>query len=84
MEIRNWRARQVAVTLCIRSDVANLSDLDRLYETVRASNARIDVLFANAGGRQSRAARRNYRGAVRFNVRYERARLVVLRMKAAS
>src|SRR5229473_5927869 len=33
----------------IRGDVAKLSDLDRLYETVKASGRRIDVLFANAG-----------------------------------
>lgn len=31
-------------------DVANLADLDRLYETVRRTEGRIDVLFANAGG----------------------------------
>jgi len=34
----------------IRGDVANLSDLDRLYEIVRAEAHRIDILFANAGG----------------------------------
>jgi NAD(P)-dependent dehydrogenase (short-subunit alcohol dehydrogenase family) len=31
-------------------DVANLADLDRLYDTVRREAGRIDVLFANAGG----------------------------------
>jgi NAD(P)-dependent dehydrogenase (short-subunit alcohol dehydrogenase family) len=30
-------------------DVANLADLDRLYETVRTQKGRVDVLFANAG-----------------------------------
>lgn len=34
----------------VQGDVANLSDLDRLYETVRQEAGRIDVLFANAGG----------------------------------
>ncbi len=34
----------------VASDVANLADLDRLYETVKAAKGRIDVLFANAGG----------------------------------
>ncbi|MFF5289316.1 SDR family NAD(P)-dependent oxidoreductase [Paractinoplanes globisporus] len=34
----------------VRGDVADLADLDRLYETVAAQNRRIDVLFANAGG----------------------------------
>jgi NAD(P)-dependent dehydrogenase (short-subunit alcohol dehydrogenase family) len=33
----------------IQGDVANLSDLDRLYETVRATGRRIDIVFANAG-----------------------------------
>jgi NAD(P)-dependent dehydrogenase (short-subunit alcohol dehydrogenase family) len=34
----------------VQGDVANMADLDRLYETVRADAGRIDVLFANAGG----------------------------------
>jgi NAD(P)-dependent dehydrogenase (short-subunit alcohol dehydrogenase family) len=34
----------------VRSDVASLSDLDRLYAVVRDETGRIDVLFANAGG----------------------------------
>jgi NAD(P)-dependent dehydrogenase (short-subunit alcohol dehydrogenase family) len=33
----------------VRGDIADLADLDRLYETVKASKGRIDVLFANAG-----------------------------------
>src|ERR1700732_389883 len=33
----------------IRGDVAKLSDLDRLYEAVKASGRTIDVIFANAG-----------------------------------
>jgi NAD(P)-dependent dehydrogenase (short-subunit alcohol dehydrogenase family) len=33
----------------VQGDVANLSDLDRLYETVKASGRRIDIVFANAG-----------------------------------
>jgi NAD(P)-dependent dehydrogenase (short-subunit alcohol dehydrogenase family) len=33
----------------IPSDVANLSDLDRLYEAVKGFGRRIDVIFANAG-----------------------------------
>jgi NAD(P)-dependent dehydrogenase (short-subunit alcohol dehydrogenase family) len=32
----------------VQGDVANLADLDRLYESVKA-NGRIDVLFANVG-----------------------------------
>ena len=34
----------------VQGDVANLADLDRLYEVVREEAGRIDVLFANAGG----------------------------------
>jgi NAD(P)-dependent dehydrogenase (short-subunit alcohol dehydrogenase family) len=33
----------------VQGDVANLSDLDRLYEAVRTQNGKIDVIFANAG-----------------------------------
>src|SRR5258708_9330596 len=33
----------------VQGDVANLSDLDRLYETVNATGRRIDIVFANAG-----------------------------------
>jgi len=34
----------------VRSDVANLADLDRLFATIQQEKGRIDVLFANAGG----------------------------------
>ena len=33
----------------VQGDVANLSDLDRLYDEVRKQNRRLDVIFANAG-----------------------------------
>ena len=33
----------------VQGDVANLADLDRLYDTVGRVKGRIDVLFANAG-----------------------------------
>jgi NAD(P)-dependent dehydrogenase (short-subunit alcohol dehydrogenase family) len=33
----------------VQGDVAKLFDLDRLYETVKATGRRIDVVFANAG-----------------------------------
>src|SRR6202522_4716095 len=33
----------------VQGDVANLSNLDRLYETVKATGRRIDIVFANAG-----------------------------------
>jgi NAD(P)-dependent dehydrogenase (short-subunit alcohol dehydrogenase family) len=34
----------------VQGDVAQLADLDRLYETVRNSAGHLDVVFANAGG----------------------------------
>jgi NAD(P)-dependent dehydrogenase (short-subunit alcohol dehydrogenase family) len=33
----------------VQGDVANLADLDRLFDAVRTQHRRIDVLFANAG-----------------------------------
>lgn len=33
----------------VQGDVANLADLDRLYEVVRKQNRKLDVIFANAG-----------------------------------
>src|SRR5919108_213747 len=33
----------------VQGDVANLSDLDRLYATVKKRNGHIDIIFANAG-----------------------------------
>jgi NAD(P)-dependent dehydrogenase (short-subunit alcohol dehydrogenase family) len=33
----------------IRGDIANLSDLDGLYEEIKKTKGRLDILFANAG-----------------------------------
>src|SRR5713101_2775234 len=33
----------------VQGDVSNLTDLDRLYATVKQQKDRIDILFANAG-----------------------------------
>ena len=33
----------------VQGDVANLSDIDRLYDTVKRHGRKIDVIFANAG-----------------------------------
>jgi NAD(P)-dependent dehydrogenase (short-subunit alcohol dehydrogenase family) len=33
----------------VQGDVANLADLDRLYDTIRQKAGRLDVVFANAG-----------------------------------
>ena len=35
--------------VAIRCDIANLADLDRIFEQIKAKKDRIDVLFANAG-----------------------------------
>jgi NAD(P)-dependent dehydrogenase (short-subunit alcohol dehydrogenase family) len=34
----------------VRGDMANLSDIDRLYDAVQQKHTQIDVVFANAGG----------------------------------
>lgn len=34
----------------VQGDIANLADLDQLFDVVRTEAGRIDVLFANAGG----------------------------------
>jgi NAD(P)-dependent dehydrogenase (short-subunit alcohol dehydrogenase family) len=34
----------------VRGDVADLADLDRLFNTIKREKGRLDVLFANAGG----------------------------------
>lgn len=34
----------------VRGDMANLADIDRLYDAVQQKHTQIDVIFANAGG----------------------------------
>lgn len=34
----------------VRGDMADLADIDRLYDVVQQQHAQVDVLFANAGG----------------------------------
>jgi NAD(P)-dependent dehydrogenase (short-subunit alcohol dehydrogenase family) len=46
----NWAVKAIGSNVTgVVGDVANLADLDRLYEAVEATGRRIDVLFANAG-----------------------------------
>ena len=33
----------------IRGDVSNITDLDRLFDSIKQQNGRLDILFANAG-----------------------------------
>jgi len=37
--------------IAVRGDVANLADLDHLFATIKEQKGRLDILFANAGGR---------------------------------
>ena len=41
----------------VQGDVANLADLDRLYDAVKKQNRQIDVVFVNAGLAARRTAR---------------------------
>jgi NAD(P)-dependent dehydrogenase (short-subunit alcohol dehydrogenase family) len=34
----------------VRADVANLADLDRLFDQIKQEKGRLDIVFANAGG----------------------------------
>jgi NAD(P)-dependent dehydrogenase (short-subunit alcohol dehydrogenase family) len=46
----NWAVKAIGGNVTgVPGDVANLADLDRLYETVAAKGRKIDVVFANAG-----------------------------------
>jgi len=46
-------AKQIGgMVTAVRCDMANLEDIDRLYDAVQQKHAQIDVLFANAGGAQ--------------------------------
>jgi NAD(P)-dependent dehydrogenase (short-subunit alcohol dehydrogenase family) len=46
----NWAVKAIGSNVTgVAGDVANLADLDRLYEAVKATGRHIDVLFANAG-----------------------------------
>src|SRR3984957_19327627 len=38
-----------ANTVGVRGDIANLADLDRLFQRIKTEKGRIDILFANAG-----------------------------------
>ena len=38
----------------VRGDMADLADIDRLYDAVQQKHAQIDVVFANAGAGSSR------------------------------
>jgi NAD(P)-dependent dehydrogenase (short-subunit alcohol dehydrogenase family) len=49
---RTENSRKQSEVVGVRWDVANLADLDRLYATVKEKHGRLDVLFANAGGRE--------------------------------
>jgi len=53
----------------VQGDVADLADLDRLYETVRAEAGHIDILFSSPGDRPHESAdHHGQRGGVRHYV----------------
>ena len=46
------KAAEAAIGACargIRGDIADLGDLDRLFQTIKDEKGSIDILFANAG-----------------------------------
>jgi NAD(P)-dependent dehydrogenase (short-subunit alcohol dehydrogenase family) len=45
----------------VQGDISNLSDIDRLYSTVKQQKGLVDVLFANAGIREFSLSCRNTR-----------------------
>src|ERR1700758_3315115 len=46
----NWTAAEIGSNVtAVKGDVANLDDLDQLYQTVTAKKGKLDILFANAG-----------------------------------
>ena len=55
----------------VRSDVANLADLDRLFDTIKQQKGRLDVLFANAGGGEFVPLEQDHRGAFRQVFRHQ-------------
>jgi NAD(P)-dependent dehydrogenase (short-subunit alcohol dehydrogenase family) len=38
--------------MAVQADVSKLTDLDRLFEQIKARHGRLDIVFANAGGGQ--------------------------------
>ena len=64
----------------VQGDVAQLADLDRLYETVSKVKGRIDIVFANAGIGEFVLWRRQRR-AFRQTIQYQCERNSVHRAK---
>ena len=50
----------------IQGDVANLNDLDRIYEAVKSYGRKIDAIFANAGSRNCLPLERSTRNSSTF------------------
>ena len=68
----------------VQGDAGNLDDLDRLYETVKETKGKIDILFASAGMGAFSEAGRDYAGAVRRHIQPECARDIVYRAEGAA
>jgi NAD(P)-dependent dehydrogenase (short-subunit alcohol dehydrogenase family) len=68
----------------VQGDVANLGDLDRLYEAVEKRSRRLDVIFANAGDRTTGAVRQCGREILRTSLRCECEGDLLYRAKGTS
>jgi len=73
------RRKRCSNVTSIQGDVAKLADLDRVFAQIKREKGKLDIVFANAGGRGTRAYWRNYGRAVRSDVRHQCQRTVVHR-----
>ena len=67
----------------VQGDAGNLADLDRLYDVVKREKGHIDILRQRRR-RRVRADRRGHRGALRQDLRPERARHALHRPEGAA
>ena len=68
----------------VQGDAGNLADLDRLFETVKKENGRIDVVLASAGVGELQPTRLSYREMLRRYVQPQRSRDFVYRAKGSA
>jgi NAD(P)-dependent dehydrogenase (short-subunit alcohol dehydrogenase family) len=58
----------------VQGDVANLADLDRLYETLKAEKGGVDIVVASTGFRRTGHLHRRYARALRQDLQQQCAR----------
>ena len=68
----------------VQGDISELTDLDRLYETIKAKGRKIDILFANAGVAEFAPLGRITEEQLRQVVRHQRERHVVYGTKGSA